>query len=267
MGGTTFLVLDYFFSPQERAVNGARNKSRIATIDTRARRPHPSHPTSARPTFEAQAHQTNPQTTLKPKTMSTRPSTTKRSTTTTFSSTIPAARPPCDIHPTAIIADKAQLTGSHPVTIAEHAVLHPYARIRAEGGRVTIGPYCIIAEGAVVGLPEGQTGDVELERYVSVESGAEVEASSIGEATEVGVQSKIGKGAVLGRFCRVTPTEVVGDGERVGDFEVIFGEGKRRVDKTLLEGEEVQRLRVQVHRKHVEALNKLIVDGKAKWVE
>ncbi|TLD11575.1 hypothetical protein E2P81_ATG10186 [Venturia nashicola] len=199
--------------------------------------------------------------------MSTRPSTTKRSTTTSSSTTLPAARPPCDIHPTAIIADKAQITGTHPVTIAEHAVLHPYARIRAEGGRVTIGPHCIIAEGAIVGLPEGQSGDVELERYVSVESGAEVEAKLIGEATEVGVQSKIGKGAVLGRFCRVTPTESVGVGEQVGDFEVVFGDGMRRVDKTLLEGEEVQRLRVQVHTKHVEALKKLIVDGKAKWLE
>lgn len=119
----------------------------------------------------------------------------------------------------------------------------------------------------MVGLPEGQSGDVELERYVSVESGSEVEAKLIGEATEVGVQSKIGKGAVLGRFCRVTPAESVGVGEQVGDFEVVFGEGKRRVDKTLLEGEEVQRLRVQVHTKHVEALKKLIVDGKAKWLE
>ena len=86
--------------------------------------------------------------------MAARPPTTKRTTTT--STSLPAAGPPCTIDPTAIIADKAQLTGSHPVTIAEHVVLHPYARIRAEGGSVTIGPYCIVSEGAVVGLPEGE---------------------------------------------------------------------------------------------------------------
>lgn len=190
--------------------------------------------------------------------------TTKRSTTST--STIPAARPPCTIHPTAIVADKAQLTGTFPVEIAEHAVLHPYARIRAEGGPVTIGPYCIIAESATVGLPAGQTSAVTLDRHVSVESGAEVLAERVGEATEVGVQAKIGAGATVGRFCRLTPTERVREGEQVGDFTVVFGEGRRRVDKTLVEQGDVRSARVKGQERHVEALRRLVPDGKAKWL-
>ncbi|TKA23432.1 hypothetical protein B0A54_17817, partial [Friedmanniomyces endolithicus] len=51
-------------------------------------------------------------------------------------SQLPASKPPCTIHPSAIIADKAQITGSHTVEIGENAVIHPWARIRAEGGKV-----------------------------------------------------------------------------------------------------------------------------------
>ena len=72
-------------------------------------------------------------------TMASRPPTTKRSTVTPY--TLPVERPPCTIDPTAVVADKATIIGTYPVEIAEHAVIHPYARIRAEGGRVTIGPY------------------------------------------------------------------------------------------------------------------------------
>jgi dynactin-6 len=199
--------------------------------------------------------------------MATRPPATKRSTTTTTtSSSLPAARPPCNIDPTAVVADKAQITGSHPVTIGPHAVLHPYARIRAEGGSITIGAYCIIAEGAIVGFPEGQAGDVELGRHVSVESGAEVLAKHVGEVTEVGVHTKVGAGATVGKFCRLTPTERVGDGEVLEEFTVVFGEGRRRRDGTVEESEEVRRQRVRVHERHVEVLKKLIPDGKGKWL-
>jgi len=197
--------------------------------------------------------------------MASRPPTTKRSTATPY--TLPVERPPCNIDPTAVVADKATIIGTFPVEIAEHAVIHPYARIRAEGGRVTIGPYCVIAETAIVGLPEGQRGDVVLDRHVSVESGAEVLAEHVGEVTEVGVQTKIGAGATVGRFCRLTPAEVVQDGEQVQDFTVVFGDGQRRKDTTTLGSEEIQKQRVKAQEKHVEVLKKLIVDGKTKWIE
>lgn len=196
--------------------------------------------------------------------MASRPPTTKRSTTT--ASSLPAERPPCKIDSTAVIADKAQITGTFPVEIAEHAVVHPYAHIRAEGGHVTIGPYCVIAETAIIGLPEGQEGNVVLGRHVSVESGAEVLAQHVGEATEVGVHAKIGAGATVGRFCRLTPTEVVLAGELVEDFTVVFGDGQRRRDKTLVENEEIQKQRVKAQEKHVDVLKKLVPDGKIKWI-
>ena len=197
--------------------------------------------------------------------MASRPPTTKRSTVTPY--TLPVERPPCTIDPTAVVADKATIIGTFPVEIAEHAVIHPYARIRAEGGRVTIGPYCVIAETAIVGLPEGQRGDVVLDRHVSVESGAEVLAKRVGEVTEVGVHARIEAGATVGRFCRLTPTEVVLAGEQVEDFTVVFGDGRRRRDKTLVESGDIQKQRVKAQEKYVEVLKKLIVDGKSKWID
>lgn len=90
--------------------------------------------------------------------------------------------------------------------IAENVVVHPYARIRADAGRVVIGAGCTIAETAIVGLAEGggSGGEVVLERGVNVESGAEVQASLVGEGTEIGIQVKIGQGAVIGKVSMKT---------------------------------------------------------------
>lgn len=197
--------------------------------------------------------------------MAARPPTIKRTTAT--SSSIPAAHPPCTIHPTAVVADKVLIFGTHPVHIAEHAVLHPYSRIRAEGGSVTIGPYCTIAESAVIGSPANTAGDVELGSWVSVESGAEVQAKHVGDATEVGVKASIGAGATVGRFCRLTPTETVAAGEQVGDFEVVFGGGTRRRDGTMEGSGDMRAQRVKAQERHVEMLKRLVVDGKAKWLD
>ncbi|KAM0701986.1 hypothetical protein Q7P35_010896 [Cladosporium inversicolor] len=182
--------------------------------------------------------------------MASRPPTTKRSTATPY--TLPVERPPCTIDPTAVVADKATIIGTYPVEIAEHAVIHPYARIRAEGGRVTIGPYCVIAETAIVGLPEGQRGDVVLDRHVSVESGAEVLAKHVGEVTEVLSVDAYGGCA--------------GWGAGGGFYGGVWG-GQRRRDRTLVGSEEIQRQRVKAQEKHVEMLKKLVVDGKSKWIE
>ena len=196
-------------------------------------------------------------------TMAARPPTVKRTTTTA----IPAAHPPCTIHPTAVVAEKVLIFGTFPVHISEHAVLHPYCRIRAEGGSVTIGPYCTVAEAAVVGTPLNTAGDVLLDSWVSVETGADVQAKHVGEVTEVGIKTNIGAGATVGRFSRLTPTETVQAGERVGDFSVVFGGGQTRRDKTMEDSEDSRAQRVKAQEKHVEMLKRLIPDGKAKWLD
>lgn len=118
-------------------------------------------------------------------------------------STVPTEaviKPPCKIRPLAIVADRAQLTGIHTIELGEHSVLHPYCRIRADSGRVTIGKYSTVSEAAEVGVSDGD-GDVVIGDGVNIEPGAVVEAKSIGDWTVIEAKAKIGKGAVIGKVC------------------------------------------------------------------
>jgi len=97
---------------------------------------------------------------------------------------VPAAKPSCKIHSTAIIADKAVLTGTHLIEIGENTIIHPYARIRSDGGAVKIGKNCIVYERAVIGCAEGAEQDVVVGDEVNVDTGAVVESKSVGEGSE-----------------------------------------------------------------------------------
>ncbi|TKA38341.1 hypothetical protein B0A54_10632 [Friedmanniomyces endolithicus] len=178
-------------------------------------------------------------------------------------SQLPAFKPPCNIYPSAIIADKAQITGSHAVEIGENAVIHPWAKIRAEGGKVVIGQNSMVYEGATVGTVDG--GDVLIGDYVNIETGAVVEARSVGDGTTVEVNAVVGKGAVLGKWCTVAPLERVEAGEELEDFTVVYGDGQRRVDKTTKEHAEVRELKKGGQEKAVQATRALVPNAMAKW--
>lgn len=141
-------------------------------------------------------------------------STAKRTTTT--ASTLSASRPPLRIHPSAVIGDKASLTGIHMITIGPNAVIHPYAKLSSQHGSISIGGGCIIAERSWIGLldasrerrllhaqrggqgSEETEADVALCDNVTVNSGAVVQASSVGKWSVVEINAKIEPGCVLG---------------------------------------------------------------------
>lgn len=179
----------------------------------------------------------------------------------------PPPRPPLQIHSTAIVADKAQITGSFPVTIGENAIIQPWARIRADHGSVVIGNNSTIAEKAVVGLKEASADQdgVMVGEDVSVETGAVVEAREVGQGCIVEVNAKIGKGVVLGKWSTIAPLEEVTERETINDFEVVFSNGKRRVDITVKEHVEIREARKSGHDKMMEVLRILIPDGALKW--
>lgn len=110
----------------------------------------------------------------------------------------PIAKPPCKIHPAAVISDKAQITGSHTVELCEDSVLHPHCKIKAEHGIVYIGKGTIICEATMIGVAGGE-GNVIIGDGVTIEAGAVVEAKSIGDGTVIEAKAKIGKGAVIGK--------------------------------------------------------------------
>lgn len=94
--------------------------------------------------------------------------------------------------------------------------MHPYARIDSSVGPVNIGESAVVWEKAVVGVlaegeGEGQGDDregsddkgVNLERYVTIGSGAVVAATLIGEGSVIGTGARLGKGCVLGEVCQI----------------------------------------------------------------
>lgn len=163
------------------------------------------------------------------------------------------------------------MTGTHSVDIGENTILHPYAKIKAEGGKITIGKTCIICEEVVIGFAgprsvEGTGGvPIVIGNGVTIEASAVVEARSIGDGTVVEVGAKIGRGAHIGRFCKITPMSVILPGEELADYTVMFGDNQRRVDQTMAEHQEIRAAKWKGHVMHVDMLKRLIPDASAKW--
>ncbi|KAK5110779.1 hypothetical protein LTR85_000724 [Meristemomyces frigidus] len=179
---------------------------------------------------------------------------------------VPAVKTPSQVHPSAIIADKAQITGAHTVEIGESAVIHPYAKIRSERGKVVIGKSSIVYERAVVGVADGGEQDITIGEGVNIETGAVIEAKSIGDGSTVEVNASIGRAAVVGRYCRVAALEKVEAGEELEDFTVVYSDGQRRVDKTMRDHPEIREAKQVGQEKSIELMRKMVPNAAAKWM-
>ncbi|KAI6839220.1 hypothetical protein KC340_g3005 [Hortaea werneckii] len=173
----------------------------------------------------------------------------------------PPPKPPCSIHPTAIIADKAVLAGTHLITIAENVILHPYARINSSGGPVTIGANTIVYERAAVGC---ETGSVTIGSGCVIDSSATC-SGSVDDCSEIGVGAYVGKNAQVGKWCKVTALERVEDGEEVEDFGVVFADGRRRVDTAMRDHEGMREVRNKGQMMSLELMRKLVPSAASKW--
>lgn len=174
-------------------------------------------------------------------------------------------RPPLKIHSLAVVADRAQITGTHAVEIGENTIIHPHARIKAEKGKVIIGKNCTVNEKAVISACEGSE-DCLLGDGVDVQGDAVVEGAKVGDWSVIEVGAKVGRLSQIGKYCKITPFSTILPGEVVGDSVVVFGEeGTRRVDGNLVKDEEVRAARERGQTMMVDVLKKLVVDGGAKW--
>jgi dynactin-6 len=119
------------------------------------------------------------------------------------SSALPAPKPPTSLALTCIVPELASLTGTKPISIRDHTVIHPRAKLISAYGPITIGSTCIISERSTVGLQSlphaSQLEGVVLKDYVVVEVGAVVEARSVGEGSVIEINAKVGNGAVIGK--------------------------------------------------------------------
>ncbi|KAJ9635106.1 hypothetical protein H2199_008592 [Coniosporium tulheliwenetii] len=172
--------------------------------------------------------------------------------------------PPSTIHPTALIANHAVLSGTHPITIAAHCIIHPYARIVSAEGPVELGEGVVVWEHAAV---EGRGEGVRLERGVVVESGARVEGAEVGEGSLVGQGCGVGVGCVVGKHCKIAPRTILEPRARIPDFTIVYGANNaRRVDTTARDRAEIMAAREKGQQRQMDALRKLVPSNTAKWM-
>jgi dynactin-6 len=124
------------------------------------------------------------------------------------------------LDPSVLIAQHAQITGMHPITLGPNTILHPHSKISSALAPVVLGEGVVVYERAKVGLGVGPDVDAEsrrssmasarssatirndgtlLGKNVVVESNAIVEAAEVGEGSVIEVGAVLGRGCVLGR--------------------------------------------------------------------
>ncbi|KAH0293124.1 trimeric LpxA-like protein [Aureobasidium namibiae CBS 147.97] len=184
-------------------------------------------------------------------------------------SAAPGPKPPCSIHPSAIISDKAVIVGTHPVSIGENVVLHPFAKIVSNTGAVRIGKNCVVEDRATVGLSDSPGAfagtTVELEESVSVESGSIVQAEKIGTGSTVEANSTLGPGVIVGKFCKITASSSI-QSENLPDFTIVYGGNARRIDTTAKNRPDVRDLKLKGQVMHIETLKRLVPSNTMKWL-
>ncbi|EGP88808.1 uncharacterized protein MYCGRDRAFT_38720 [Zymoseptoria tritici IPO323] len=177
--------------------------------------------------------------------------------------TAEAPKPPTTLHPTTTISPLAVLTGTHPVTLGENTILHPYSITTSTTGPITLGRNCTLAEMSVISA--SSSNPTTIGDNVTIGPATHITGANIGEGSVIEGRVTIAEGAVLGKFCKITAGEVVHPGEVLPDFTVVYGDGKRKVNRTMEGSVEVREAR----RKGVEGecalARRLIPNAAAKW--
>ncbi|KAJ8612733.1 hypothetical protein MRB53_037309 [Persea americana] len=156
--------------------------------------------------------------------------------------------PQLTLSSTATLSPRATLQGTHPITIGDGAIIHPFAILNAAHAPIVIGAGTIVWERAEIGgsgnpvqspavstnqdAPKADMAQqtTSIGSNVSVHPLSRVDTGAkIGDGAEVAVAAHVGAGAVVGARCRVGEGEIVAPGARIGVGEVLYGGGKRRV--------------------------------------
>ncbi len=143
--------------------------------------------------------------------------------TTTAPSTATTTTPPTPstftIDKTALVCDKAILTGT--ITIAANSIVHPRARLSAEAGAsIAVGANVVVEDGAVVAAAAGT--QLVLGNWVLVEPLSDVRGS-VGHAVWLRAGSVVAEGARVGRGVEVGVRAVVSG--VVEDGGVVLSDG------------------------------------------
>ena len=107
--------------------------------------------------------------------------------------------PSITVHPTAIVAPAATLTGIYPITIGANTIVHPRATLTSRYGPVSIGIGCIIGERTIVGLQsKSSVNSVVVGHGVTIESGARVQGN-VGDSSVLEIGASVELGSMIGK--------------------------------------------------------------------
>ena len=124
-----------------------------------------------------------------------------------------------DIHPTAWVADSAQVIGA--VTMAENSSVWFGVVARGDSDSITIGRDSNIQDGAVLHADRGVP--LHIGDNVTVGHQAMLHGCTIGEGSLIGIQAVVLNGAKIGRNCLVGAGALVTEGKEFPDGSLIMG--------------------------------------------
>ncbi len=124
-----------------------------------------------------------------------------------------------DIHPTAWVADSAQVIGA--VTMAESSSVWFGVVARGDSDRITIGRGSNIQDGSVLHADQGVP--LHIGDNVTVGHQAMLHGCTIGEGSLIGIQAVVLNGAKIGRNCLVGAGALVTEGKEFPDGSLIMG--------------------------------------------
>jgi dynactin 6 len=136
------------------------------------------------------------------------------------------ADPNLRLHVNSICAKDTKLALTGLLTLRSNSVIHPKVQISTSAEGTELGRFSIISEKCIV-RETTRIGD-----FVLIEAGCEVFAKEIGDGTTLESGVVLGDRCVIGKNCRIGAGETVGADEIIPDGMVIFGNGRRRIDKS-----------------------------------
>jgi dynactin-6 len=100
--------------------------------------------------------------------------------------------------------------------LGEGVIVHPLAKIFAQGGDIIIGDYTIIEENAQIRNQPRMNREGQQVRYTMrigsynvIECGASIDSSDIGDLNEFGVKCQVPAGCQIQNCCTIAPTMIL----------------------------------------------------------
>jgi carbonic anhydrase/acetyltransferase-like protein (isoleucine patch superfamily) len=128
------------------------------------------------------------------------------------------------IHPSAYVTEKSFIAGD--VEIHAHASIWPFASVRGDTGKITVGEYTNIQDNVTIHEP------TTIGAYVSVGHNAVLHGCTIGDNVIIGMHATVLNNVTVGKNCIIGAHALVTEGKEIPDNSLVVGVPGKRV-KTL----------------------------------